>query len=842
MSFKSALLTIGFLITLFSASFAQILEPVHWDFEVTQDEEGISMITATAAIDAHWHVYSSIADEDPTIIAPIPTSIDILPEGSATKVGAIIEDGDRLTEFDPNFDMDVNYYADEVSFSQKFKATEGASFVGLVLNYMTCDDSKCIFPEPLGIKAFYTDGKLSGYEGVLPSELTSENDTKTDHSLPNISDPIKWTFSSENTGDDNYVISMTATCEEHWHFFSQHLPSDEGPLPTVFNFTNKPSIEIIGNVEEGNPIKVYDPNFRLDIAFFEGTAIFKQQLRLISGDPDTISGSIDFQACIDEKCIFPPTLEFVVDLKTGKGWEKSLEGVESTTKFDFLRENVDLDNAVIQDCGFGQSTYKKETGIWNLFFLGFIGGLIALLTPCVFPMIPLTVSFFTKGSGDKKKGMRRALTYGFFIFLIYLVLSLPFHFLDQIDENILNNISTNVILNLVFFAVFLIFAFSFFGYYEITIPSRFANKMDTASDAGGLIGTFFMALTLAIVSFSCTGPILGSLLAGSLTSDGGAMQLTAGMGGFGLALGIPFALFAAFPGWLNSLPSSGGWLNSVKVVLGFAELALALKFLSNADLVSHWGILKIELFLGLWILIGIGTALYIFGKIKFPHDSPLKKLSFFRIAFGVLLVSWSIYLISGFRVNEETGTYQPLKLLSGLAPPVGYSWIYPNECPNNLSCEKDYMEALARAKRENKPIMTDFTGYACVNCRKMEEHVWSRKDIFDLLNEKFIVVSLYVDDNEKELPDDDPAKGIFTSTKTNKARDIQTYGDKWSALQIETYTNNSQPWYCLVGPDETLLNVPRGYTPDADEYKAWLECGLEAFEQLQNDKNNAASK
>lgn len=306
------------------------------------------------------------------------------------------------------------------------------------------------------------------------------------------------------------------------------------------------------------------------------------------------------------------------------------------------------------------------------FWAGILGGLLALLTPCVFPMIPLTVSFFTKKSDDgsnSSKGISKALLYGFFILAVYLILSVPFHLLDSVNPDILNEISTNVWLNVIFFIIFIFFAFSFFGYYELTLPASWTNKTTQGESVGGILGIFFMALTLAIVSFSCTGPILGSLLAGSLSADGGAWQLTAGMGGFGVALGLPFALFAMFPNMMNSLPKSGGWLNTTKVILGFLELALAFKFLSNADLVKHWGILKIEVFLGLWIIIFAGLALYLLGKIKFPHDSPIKKLSFFRISSGILVAAFVIYLASGFRVNKETNTFTSLTLLSGLAPP-----------------------------------------------------------------------------------------------------------------------------------------------------------------------------
>ena len=452
-----------------------------------------------------------------------------------------------------------------------------------------------------------------------------------------------------------------------------------------------------------------------------------------------------------------------------------------------------------------------------------------MLTPCVFPMIPLTVSFFTKKSGQNKSaGISKALLYGFFIFAVYILLSVPFHLLDSVNPDILNEVSTNVWLNVIFFAIFMFFAFSFFGYYELTLPASWTNKTTKGENTGGLIGIFFMALTLAIVSFSCTGPILGSLLAGSLTADGGAWQLTAGMAGFGVSLGLPFALFAMFPNMMNALPKSGGWLNTTKVILGFLELALAFKFLSNADLVEHWGILKIEPFLIIWIIIFGGLALYLFGKIKFPHDSPIKKLSFSRIAGGVLVASFVIYLASGFRVNKETNTFSSLTLLSGFAPPVTYSFVYPQDCPNNLECFKDLKTGIAYAQKVNKPIMLDFTGYACVNCRKMEEHVWSKKSIDNYLRDDYVLISLYVDD-KKELPQD---QQILVNRINGGTRKLENYGHKWANFQTQFFQTNSQPYYVLLNSDGTkILNEPVGYTPDEEDYAQFLECGLEVFEQ-----------
>ncbi len=664
-----------------------------------------------------------------------------------------------------------------------------------------------------------------------------------------IVDPVKWKFSIETLSANELEVIATATIDEKWHVYALKVSDDPdaiGPIPTSLKLNKSSDYEPIGSVTEGKFITHFDPNFEMDLNYFENTAKFKQKVKItsLSKEGFLISGVLEYMACDDSRCIFPEPVKFkvkynpVADESTG-AMDSTSSGIDTSmtevlplptgpSKFTYQVSTIQLDNPRSKDCSTVSAAVDTGSSLWELFLLGFIGGLLALLTPCVFPMIPLTVSFFTKGSENKRKGIIRAITYGSFIFFIYIILSLPFHLFDQIDENILNNISTNVPLNIGFFIIFVFFAFSFFGYYEITLPSSFANKMDNASNVGGLIGSFFMALTLAIVSFSCTGPILGSLLAGSLAKDGGAIQLTAGMGGFGLALGIPFAVFAAFPGMLKSLPKSGGWLNSVKVVLGFLELALALKFLSQVDLVDHWGVLKYELFIGLWIVIFLLMAIYIFGKIKFPHDSPLKKLGTFRIVFGVVILIWVGYLATGFRYDEKHNTYHSLRLLSGLAPPVGYSWIYPKDCPHNIDCEHDYQVALERSKKEGKPLFIDFTGYACVNCRKMEEHVWIEPVVLRLLQEEFIVVSLYVDDR-KELPAE--LQETYLSQRTGKLKEVKTYGDRWSVFQTETFNNNSQPLYCIVSPDEILMNKPAPYTPDKEEYLQWMECGLQAFKQ-----------
>ena len=650
------------------------------------------------------------------------------------------------------------------------------------------------------------------------------------YSNSQILEPVKWATSIEKISDTEYNLVSKATIESGWHLYSQNVPED-GPIPTTFTFDDaNGAFKFVGNTNEEEGKTVDDPVFQMRIKFFEKSANFAQRVELL-GDVTSVKATVEFMVCDDARCLPPTEVELTFNINGSNNVENTIN-IEGPTS-DNKSINKMLYGMTPDDITLLSGKIIEKKSLWTIFGLGFLGGLLALLTPCVFPMIPLTVSFFTKkGSQSKSSGIGKALLYGFFILLVYLILSIPFHLLDSVNPDILNEISTNVWLNVIFFLVFVFFAFSFFGFYELTLPSSWTNKTTQGENAGGIIGIFFMALTLAIVSFSCTGPILGSLLAGSLTADGGAWQLTAGMAGFGVSLGLPFALFAMFPNMMNALPKSGGWLNTTKVVLGFLELALAFKFLSNADLVEHWGLLKIEPFLVLWIVIFAGLALYLFGKIKFPHDSPIKKLSFSRIAGGILVAAFAIYLASGFRVNKGTNTFTPLILLSGLAPPVGYSWLYPSSTTNNLKTFTDLKEGIAYAKEVNKPIMIDFTGYACVNCRKMEEHIWPLEKIDNYLRNEYVLISLYVDD-KKDLPN---AEKVEVKRVNGGKRLLKNYGHKWANFQTQFFKSNSQPYYVLLNSDgNQVLIEPVGYTPDEDKYAEFLENGLKAFNKTKQN-------
>ena len=615
--------------------------------------------------------------------------------------------------------------------------------------------------------------------------------------------PVVWTFSQEKLSEGEYLLTFHGKIAPKWHVYSQNNPKG-GALPMVITYTTE-GIELVGDSKEEGLQKAFNDIFGVDELFFEKEIKITQKVKLTDPNVKHIKGNIFCQACIDVCINLKEDFVFSLD---GSAAQVEQKQVDARSEDMAKQLEIPLKNKEL----IGET--QKESN-WMVFILGFIGGFIALLTPCVFPMIPLTVSFFTKQSKTRKKGIFNAFLYGFFILLIYVLLSIPFHFLDNIDPEILNTISTNVWLNVAFFVIFVIFAFSFFGFYEITLPSSWGNKMDNASNVGGIIGIFFMALTLAIVSFSCTGPILGSLLAGSLSS-GGAIQLTLGMAGFGLSLALPFVLFALFPSWLNSLPKSGGWMTTAKVFLGFLELAFALKFLSNADLVQHWGLLKREVFVGLWFILFALLTLYLFGVIRFPHDEPRKPLLQYskgRLLIGVLSAAFSVYLLLGLFGKNS------LRLLSGFPPPESYAFFHKEQKSEQIIF-KDYHEGMAYAKAHHMPVLLDFTGWACVNCRKMEEHVWTDPEVKKLM-QQYVLISLYVDDKE-ELPKD---KQFDFKHRNGRVEYIKTIGDKWATFQEVNFSSASQPYYVLLSPDTELLSTPVQYV-DVETYKEWLKKGV----------------
>ena len=632
-------------------------------------------------------------------------------------------------------------------------------------------------------------------------------------------DPVSFTTKVNTISKNQYELIISSKIDSNWRLYSQFL-IDGGALPTEFIFKNisNDSYILIGNTIESESITKFDPIFNLDQTYFIYSNTFKQVIEVKDLNLDKVFATIAYQACDDAVCIFRESdLVFNLDGSSEIILNEDLTALVSDDSNPLV---IDLKNKELLE------NYSEENNIsgnnyFDLLILGFLGGLLALLTPCVFPMIPLTVSFFTNKKTQSSSSFN-AILYGLFIVFIYLFLSIPFHFVESLDPEILNSISTNAWLNVFFFIVLIIFAFSFFGFYEITIPSSWINSIDSKSNSiGGFIGIFFMALTLVLVSFSCTGPILGSLLVGSISSQGGALQLSIGMLGFGIALALPFTVFALFPNMLKSLPKSGRWMNTFKIILGFLELGFAFKFLSNADLVAHWGLIKREIFIAIWVIISILLSLYLIGVYKFPNESHVVKRSKFNMLLSLSFLSFAIYLSPALLPNGSNSA----RLLSGFTPPSFYS-IYPksNDCPLGFNCFKDFDKGLRHAIEINKPILLDFTGWACVNCRRVEENIWTDPVVFDLINNNFVLISLYVDDR-KEL---EKVNQLDLKYKSGKIKEIRTIGDKSATFQALNFKSASQPYYVLLDPNLKILNSPIQYTTK-DVYQAWLEEGLKAF-------------
>ena len=647
-----------------------------------------------------------------------------------------------------------------------------------------------------------------------------------------ILDPVKWTTKIEKISDIEFNLVMDGKIEDSWHVYSQFTP-DGGPIPAELLFENaKGNFEVVGKAKESPYKKQFNEIFEVDEYYFEKTVTFRQKINILNSKVSKISLTLEYQVCKD------------VCINQKKNFTFTIPKISSTLNPDQPVSNSDtskVETVVISDTAsikkevlpviVDKSNSEDKKGLWTIFFLAFLGGFAALLTPCVFPLIPMTVSFFTKQSKTKAAGVRNAIIYGISIIIIYVLLGTFVTYIFGSDA--LNALATNVWFNLIFFALLIFFASSFLGAFEIMLPNSWANKVDRQADKGGIIGILFMALALAIVSFSCTGPIVGTLLF-EAASKGGIGPIV-GMLGFSLALALPFMLFAMFPGWLNSLPRSGGWLNTVKVFLGFLELALAFKFLSNADLVLQLHLLEREIFLAIWIAIFGILTLYLFGKITTPHDSPLPFISVGRLFMGLLVLTFTIYLVPGL-------FGAPLKLISAFPPPLEYSespfgvgntnaanamTALPKDSksgPHGIVTFEDYEKGLAYAKSVNKPILIDFTGRACVNCRKMEINVWSDKNILPILNNDLVLISLYVDE-AINLPKEEQFVSKSTGSK------IVTVGDKWTDFIITRYKTNTQPFYVLVDLNEENLNTPISYTPNVQEYENWLKDGISKFKK-----------
>ena len=676
-----------------------------------------------------------------------------------------------------------------------------------------------------------------------------------------IHDPVKWETSIVKVSDTEYELVATALIEDGWHLYSQNIAED-GPVPTSFSFKEiNEKFKLIGKVIEEEGHTEFDNIFEMEIKYFEKKTSFKQRVKLLTNEAVVFDETVEYMVCDDTQCLPPTTkeLKFSIPARTPSkitsndkkiikksssfnDRDKVIAPIEDipiikvdSANLEIQKDSLQIDNTSIvsADKNTTAEPIEKNKGLLTIFFIAFLSGFAALLTPCVFPMIPMTVSFFTKQSKTRAAGIKNAIIYGLSIIVIYVFLGWIISRIFGADA--LNALSTNVWFNVLFFLLLIIFAASFLGVFELTLPSSWSTKVDAQADRGGLIGIFFMALALAIVSFSCTGPIVGTLLVEAAVG-GGKIGPIIGMLGFSMAIALPFALFAAFPGWLNSLPKSGGWLNTVKVTLGFLELALAFKFLSNADLVLqlHW--LEREVFLAIWIAVFGALSLYLFGKVQLPHDSSITSISVGRLGVGLLVLAFTVYLIPGL-------WGAPLKLISGFPPPMQYSESpygvgfmggsnssfaegeLPEGAkygPHNIIAFLDYDKGMEYAKKINKPVLLDFTGHACVNCRKMEERVWSDEKVLNLLKNDIVLISLYVDD--KRLLSESEQ---YISKTTGKK--IRTIGNKWSDFQIKKYRANAQPYYILLDHNGNNLNVYSAYNPNVDIYYEWLKKGIDNF-------------
>ncbi|MBC8595078.1 thioredoxin family protein [Oscillospiraceae bacterium N12] len=653
-----------------------------------------------------------------------------------------------------------------------------------------------------------------------------------------IQEPVKFKTELKTLSETEAEIVFNATVDKGWHVYSTDLGSD-GPVSATFNVDKKEGVELIGKLTpRGNVVSKYDPMFEMTLRFFEDKASFVQKIKF-TAPTYKIEGYLEYGACNDENCLPPTQVPFdysgktslkaaVADAKTNDVESQDTDGTEATTgqgvtevattpaseqpvvSADILWEPV------IEDLqSFGEEHAQQKDKSWlYIFITGFLGGLIALFTPCVWPIIPMTVSFFLKRTKDKKKGIRDAWTYGASIVVIYVILGLAITAI--FGASALNALSTNAVFNILFCLMLIVFAASFFGAFELTLPSKWSNAVDSKAEAtSGLLSIFLMAFTLSLVSFSCTGPIIGFLLV-QVSTSGSVVAPAIGMLGFAIALALPFTLFAMFPSWLKSMPKSGGWMNVIKVTLGFLELAFALKFLSVADLAYGWRILDRETFLALWIVIFALLGFYLLGKIKFPHDDDDNKVGVGRFFMALASLSFALYMVPGL-------WGAPLKAVSAFSPPMNTQDfnLYTNEVHPKF---KDYDLGMEYARQHHKPVLVDFTGFGCVNCRKMELAVWTDSKVSNIINDDYVLISLYVDD---KTPLSAPVKVV----ENGKERTLRTIGDKWSYLQRVKFGANAQPFYVLLDNEGKPLNKSYAFNESVPDYIAFLKTGLENYKK-----------
>ncbi|MFA8300439.1 MAG: protein-disulfide reductase DsbD domain-containing protein [Hyphomicrobiales bacterium] len=820
---KTLFILLGLLLFVSSTALkAQVLTPVSWKVSKEKLQDNEYKLIFEANIDPNWHLYSQDIPMSPPATVFAFEGIDENSKDEVRKgngfelVGFVKEESKAIETYDQNFDMNLKYFADKAIFSQIVKITSDKPVtINANISFMSCDDSRCLPPDDESFSFDFNENNTTPAEtSATPSGVVQ---------------PVKWKYTVKKVGDKEFDLYFDANIEGKYHLYTTEDSGIDGPLPTEFTFEPSKDYQLIGGIEATTkPEKEYEPIWEAEIKFFSHKAQFKQRIRLSSDTQFPVKGEIAYQVCNETSCIaLYDDYEFFFDGKSGAQINA-----------------IAADNKPQEPTTITATSGSENETLWGFFITALLAGLAAILTPCVFPMIPMTVSFFMKDGKSNTKGIIQGLIYGFSIIAIYTIVGILVALL--VGPEAANWLSTHWIPNIFFFLVFMIFAFSFFGMFEITLPSWVINKADQQANKGGFLGPFFMALTLVLVSFSCTGPLVGGILVES--ARGALLKPVIGMFGFSFAFALPFTLFAIFPKWLNNLPKSGGWLNSVKVVLGFIELALGLKFLSVADQTYHWGLLDREVYIALWVVIFGLMGIYLLGKLKFSHDSDVKFISVPRLLLSIITLSFVVYLIPGM-------WGAPLKALAGYLPPQasidfdvnkivreniktfggGTPQISENtaECPtakyadflhlpSGLDGYFDYEQALECAKAQNKPLFIDFTGHGCVNCREMENKVWANPAVLRRLRNDFVIVALYVDD-KTELPESQ----WYTSSYDNKVK--KTIGKQNADFQIEKFNVNAQPYYVILNHDGQLLAKPKAYDLDVKNFVDFLDTGKKNF-------------
>jgi thiol:disulfide interchange protein len=831
--FKSVVVFISLFFSV--ALFGQFRQTATWSYDASNKEvkvgDEIEIIFRVAVIE-NWYIYSS--DIDPEI-GPTPTTVEFEENSSFERIGYLIPIEPKK-KFDDIWGAEITYFTGKGEFRQKVKVLSKDFKLSGLLDFQTCSDvtGQCIPGEQEFTIDFIevSEGKSTPIETsteAIPQNLLSQGS--------GIRKVTSWNLSKEGTAKvgDEIDLIFNVTVDANWYIYSSDLAPSASPIPATVVFEESDGFEIVGGLIPTNPKKKFDNFFKEEVTYFSGKGEFKQRIKILKPD-FKLKGTLDFQTCsdIENLCIngnedFDVAFSFLEN-----GTQKiSTAAIAASNSKNNASENGYEDLLVPEDDG----------SLWGFFIAAFLFGLAALLTPCVFPMIPMTVAFFTNSSQSRSQAITKAIIYGISIIVIYILIGLLFTSLFGVG--IANELATGAIPNIIFFSVFLIFALSFFGLFEIVLPSGFVNNMDKKANKGGLFGTFFMAFTLVLVSFSCTGPIVGTILIESF--QGQVMKPVVGMLGFSSAFAIPFTLFAIFPGMLKELPKSGGWLNSVKVVLGFIELALGFKFLSVADQAYHWGLLDRDIYISIWFVLAILLGFYLLGKIRLPHDSPSEKTSVPRLVMAIISFVFAIYLLPGL-------FGAPLKALSGYLPPlsthdfaikaiiqdeiakaqISTASANKNQFPTKVKYAEilhlphgiqgffDYEQAVSYAKKVKKPLFIDFTGHGCVNCRKMEEYVWSDPQVLKRLKEDYVVVALYVDD-KTTLPESE----WYTSEYDGKVK--KTLGKQNFDFQITRFNGNAQPYYVLLDNDEEPLVRPKSYDAEVTNFIQFLDKGLKEF-------------